>query len=175
MREISEHFAISVKGAYDHVKALQKKHCLRFESNQSRTIEILNDPQPEEERMAKIPLIGSVAAGKPLFAEENFDRYLRIPAEFLNKKGNYFALKVQGDSMTGAGIQNGDIAIVFQQQTAQNGEIVVATVDDAVTLKKFYKEKNRIKLQAENPAYPPLYSQNVKVLGKLAHIIRSYE
>ncbi len=175
MREISEHFSISVKGAYDHVKALKKKNCIRFGSNQSRTIEILNGSEPEEERMMKIPLIGAVAAGKPLFAEENLDCILRVPAEYLKRKGPYFALKVQGDSMNGAGIQNGDIAVVYQQPTAQNGEIVVAMVDDAVTLKRFYKEKNRIKLQAENPAYPPLYSQNVKILGKLAHLIRSYE
>lgn len=174
IREISEHFAISVKGAYDHVKALEKKSCIRCNSNQSRTIEILSGPEREEERIIKIPLLGTVAAGKPLFAEENFERYLRLPEEYL-KKGKYFALKVQGDSMTGVGIRNGDTAVVLQQPTAQNGDIVVAMVDEAVTLKRFFREKNRIKLQAENPAYPPIYTQNVRILGRLAHLIRSYE
>jgi repressor LexA len=174
MREISEHFSISVKGAYDHVKALEKKKHIRCNSNQSRTIEILSDPANEEERVVRVPLLGSVAAGKPLFADENFDHYLRIPEEYV-RKGKYFALKVQGDSMTGAGIINGDTAIVRQQPTAQNGDIVVAMVDDAVTLKRFFREKNRIKLQPENPMYPPLYTQNLRVLGRLTHILRTYE
>jgi repressor LexA len=174
MREISEHFSISVKGAHGHVKALEKKKSVRCGSNQSRTIEILDDPDHIEEKVARVPLLGSVAAGKPLFSEENFDRYVKVPEHFL-KKGTYFALRVQGDSMTGAGIQSGDTAVVLQQQNAENGDIVVALVDDAVTLKRFFREKNRIKLQAENPAFPPLYTQNVRVLGRLAHIFRSYE
>jgi repressor LexA len=174
MREISEHFSISVKGAYDHVKALEKKKHIRCNSNQSRTIEILDNPEKEEERVVRVPLLGSVAAGKPLFADENFDQYLRIPEEYV-KKGKYFALKVQGDSMIGAGIMNGDTAIVRQQPTAQDGDIIVAMVDDAVTLKRFFREKNRVKLQPENPLYPPLYTQNLRVLGRLTQIIRTYE
>lgn len=174
IREISDEFAISVKGAYDHVKALQKKNYIHIDPNRSRTIEILDSPRGDEDRLARIPLLGSVAAGRPLFSEENLEGYLQIPGQYL-KKGKYFALKVQGDSMTGAGIRDGDTAIVFQQPSAENGDIVVATVDDAVTLKRFFREKNRIKLQAENPVYPPIYSQNVRILGRLAHLMRSYE
>jgi repressor LexA len=174
IREISEKFSISVKGAYDHVKALKKKNYIRFDANRSRTIEVLDNPENEEERIAKVPLLGSVAAGRPLFAEENLEGYVTIPEKYL-KKGKYFALKVQGDSMTGAGIQSGDTAVVVQQPVARNGDIVVATVDEAVTLKRFFREKNRVKLQAENPAYPPIYSQDVRILGRLAFLMRAYD
>lgn len=174
IREISEKFSISVKGAYDHVKALKKKNYIRFDANRSRTIEVLDNPENEEERIAKVPLLGSVAAGRPLFAEENLEGYVTIPEKYL-KKGKYFALKVQGDSMTGAGIRSGDTAVVVQQPVARNGDIVVATVDEAVTLKRFFREKNRVKLQAENPAYPPIYSQDVRILGRLAFLMRAYD
>ena len=91
------------------------------------------------------------------------------------KAGDYFALNVKGDSMINAGILDGDTAIIRQNPTAENGEIIVAMIDDAVTLKRFYKEKNRVKLKAENDAYSPIYTQNIKILGKLITILRNYE
>ncbi len=174
MREISERFSISVRGAYDHIKALERKKYVKIDSNHYRSLVLVNQEPYRTEQVVRIPLLGSVAAGKPLFSEENWERYIAIPAELIGR-GNHFALRVQGDSMIGAGIFNGDLAIVRQQSDAENGEIVVAMVEDAVTLKRLYKEKNRIKLQSENPAYPPIYTQNLRILGRLVHLIRSYE
>ncbi|HUX52237.1 MAG TPA: transcriptional repressor LexA [Spirochaetia bacterium] len=174
IREISERFAISVKGAYDHVKALEKKSYIRSNNNRSRSIEVLEIDSETSEQVARIPIIGNVAAGLPLFAEENYDGVVQIPFEYV-RKGKHFALHVRGDSMRDVGIMDGDVAVILQQNTAENGDIVVAMVEDAVTLKRFYKEKNRVRLKAENPAFPPIYAQNVRILGKLAHLIRSYE
>ena len=175
MREIARHFEISVKAIFDHVKALEKKQKIRCDFNRSRAIELVKPPTEEKEEVVEIPLLGSVAAGKPLFAEENLERMLKFPASSL-KTGNHFALNVRGDSMQGAGILDGDTAIFVQRGTANNGDIVVARVnEEAVTLKRFFHEKNRIKLKAENPIYPPIYSQNVTILGKLEFIVRNYD
>ncbi|MFW6343786.1 MAG: transcriptional repressor LexA [Sediminispirochaetaceae bacterium] len=177
MREIAGQFGISPKGAHDHVKALEKKGKIKYDEKRSRTIELLNPQNSESavDETRKIPLLGNVAAGKPLFAEENFERMVLFPSAKLKQNGTYFALSVNGDSMQDAGILDGDTAVFLQNSSPENGDIVVARVDDeAVTLKRFYKEKNRVKLKAENPVYPPIYSQNVTVLGKLEHIIRSY-
>lgn len=177
IREISEFLGISVKGAYDHVKALQKKGRLRFNNNRSRTIELVGQDMEEESddrsSVVEIPILGNVAAGVPLLSEENFDGWVSLPLTMLSN-GRYFALTVSGDSMIDAGIHSGDTCVFVQQHAADNGEIVVAMVDEAVTLKRFYKEKNRIRLQADNQAYPPIYSQDVRVLGKLVHLLRSY-
>jgi repressor LexA len=174
IREISQNFQISVKGAYDHVKALEKKGFIRTQDGRSRAIEISNR---KTETIAKpyenIPILGRVAAGAPLLAEENLEGQIPVPKSFLDN-GSHFALHVKGDSMSGAGILDGDTAILRKQQTANNGEIVVALVDEAVTLKRFYKEASRVRLQPENPEYYPLYTQDVKVLGKLVTIIRQY-
>jgi repressor LexA len=176
VREVADHFAISVKGAYDHIKAIEKKGHIRLDINKSRTIEVVREEGAEGEEAAtrSVPILGTVAAGKPIFAEENFEGEIAIPAQML-KRGNYFALRVRGDSMRDAGILSGDYAIIQERETAENGEIVVAMVDEAVTLKRFFKERNRVKLQAENPAYPPLFTTDVRVLGKLAGIIRNYD
>jgi len=174
IREISEHFSISVKAAYDHVKALEKKGFLKIDNNRSRTIEVLGREEPVEHEMLEIPVLGNVAAGVPLLAEENLEGKVRLPAEHLGR-GDHFALHVRGDSMRDVGIMDGDLAIFRQQQVADNGDIVVAMVDEAVTLKRFFKEKNRVRLQAENSDYPPIFTQNVRVLGRLAHLIRTYE
>jgi len=174
IREISENFSISVKGAYDHVKALEKKGFIQLNNHRSRTIEVLGADGEDGPGVVEVPLLGNVAAGRPLFAEENYEGSVRLPQEYLRGK-QCFALHVKGDSMQGAGIMDGDVGVFSHQQTADNGDIVVAMVDDAVTLKRFYREKNRIKLKAENPDYPSIFSQNVRILGKLAHLIRNYE
>jgi repressor LexA len=173
IREISQHFGFSVKGGYDHVKALQRKGVLKCQGNRSRAIEI-TDGSVADPLMRSVPILGSVAAGKPLFAEENFQGAVSVPATGFSK-GQHFALHVKGDSMRDAGILDGDLVIVRQASEAENGEIVVAMVDDAVTLKRFYKEKNRVRLKAENPRFPPIYTQNVRILGILASLIRHYE
>jgi repressor LexA len=174
VRELAQHFNISVKGGYDHIKALQKKNYIRYDINRSRTIEILKYDDLKNPEMAKIPILGTVAAGKPLFAEENFDGEVDMPEDYVGK-GKLFALHVKGDSMKDAGILDGDIAIIQHQNVAENGEIIVAMLDEAVTLKRFCIEKNRIRLQAENQAYPPIFTRDVRILGKLSCIIRKYD
>jgi len=173
IREIAENFSISVKGAYDHLKALEKKESIKCNLRRSRAIEVTEAFDLDE--VINVPLLGNVAAGVPLLAEENLDGYIPVPVRYL-KKGQHFALKVKGDSMKDAGILEGDTALFHHQVTAENGNIVVALLnDEAVTLKRFYKETNRIKLKAENPVYPPIYTQNVRILGKLVCILRNYD
>ena len=173
IREVAGHFGISVKGAYDHVKALEKKGLIACDNNRSRAIEIIETPADSNNNLVQVPLLGHVAAGMPLFAEENFEGNIPMSAMLVGN-GKIFALRVEGESMTGAGIMDGDIAVFSQQAQVENGQVVVAMVDEAVTLKRFYKEKNRVRLQAENPAYPPMYTADVRVLGRLITIIRSY-
>jgi repressor LexA len=175
IRELASSFNISVKGAYDHIKALEKKGRIKCDGNRSRTIEILDKKNEAEPETVQIPILGKVAAGTPLFSEENLDGVLNMPAARFNK-GKFFALHVSGDSMQDIGILDGDVAIFNQKSTAENGDIIVAMInDEAYTLKRFYREKNRIKLKAENPVYPPIYTQNVRVLGKLKCIVRDYD
>jgi repressor LexA len=173
IREIADHFEISVKGAHDHITALRKKGHLRQLDKRPRTMGLTHF-RPEDADLTEIPLLGTVAAGVPVLAEENFDGNILLHRSMLRKNKKYFALKVKGDSMSGAGILEGDTAIIEKQNSVHNGEIAVAVIDEAVTLKKFYRESSRIRLQAENPAYKPIYSQEVKILGRLFTIIRSY-
>ena len=174
IRDIASNFSISVKAAFDHVKALEKKQVIRSNINRSRSLEIISDEfSPIHEALA-IPLLGSVAAGMPLLTEENLDGTLSVSSEMLGS-GDFFALKVKGDSMIDAGIFDGDFAIIKQTNTASNGDIVVAWVqEDAVTLKRLFIEKNRVRLQAENSAYPPIYTQDVRIVGQLQLVIRDY-
>ena len=129
------------------------------------------EPPPS---VARVPLLGSVAAGKPLLSEENYDGYVNLSEPFVKNDGTYFALKVKGSSMIGAGILDGDIAVIRQCNTADNGQIVVAVLDDAITLKRFYREDYRIRLQPENDDFKPIYCQDVHVVGILSSIIRNY-
>lgn len=174
IREVADHYSISVKGAHDHIIALKKKGFLKQVDKRSRTMGLTQASQGDSPDLMRIPLLGSVAAGVPILAEENFDGNIIMHRSLLKKNKKYFALKVKGDSMTGAGILEGDTAIIEKQNTVRNGEIAVAVIDDAVTLKRFYRESTRIKLQAENPSYKPIYSQDVKILGRLHSILRNY-
>jgi repressor LexA len=175
IREIAEHFSVSVKGAYDHVAALKRKNCLKQDGNRSRTMALTESKEDENSKMLlKIPIVGTVAAGVPILSEENWEGTLTLHRPSLKKNRVYFAVRVRGDSMQGAGIMDGDMAVIEKQSAAANGEIVVAVVDEAVTLKRFFKESSRIKLQAENPDYKPIYCQDVRILGRLAQIIRQY-
>jgi repressor LexA len=175
IREIAEHFSISVKGAHDHVTALKKKGRLRQNDKRSRTMELVRDNEEEGgAHLMEIPILGTVAAGYPILSEENWDGTVTLHQSMLKKNKCYFALKVRGDSMSGIGIMDGDTAIIEKQNTICNGDIAVAVVDDAVTLKRFFRENSRIKLQAENPAYKPIYCQDVRILGRLSRIIRFY-
>jgi repressor LexA len=173
IREVADYFEISVKGAYDHVTALKKKGKILIGDKRSRTMTVVRDGTEETEGFTNVPILGVVAAGRPIFAEENFDGTYPIHQSFLKKNKQYFGLRVEGDSMCDIGILDNDMALIQKQQTAKNGDVVVALVDEAVTLKRFFKEAQRVKLMPENKAYRPIYSQNVKVLGKLAYVIRA--
>jgi repressor LexA len=173
IRDMAEYFEISVKGAHDHVTALRKKGFLKQADNRCRTMELVGYKGLGD--CVEIPRLGIVPAGHPISLEENRDGTVIVHQSMLKKNKQYFALKVRGDSMSGAGIMDGDTAIIEKQHTVRNGAIGVAVVnEDEVTLKRIYRESTRIRLQPENPAYKPIYSQNVKILGALARIIRSY-
>jgi repressor LexA len=172
VREIGERFNITVKGAYDHLKAIEKKGYIRCAQNKSRAIEILVKDEVGINAV-NIPLLGSIAAGSPVLAEENIEDYLSFP-ESVFGKGVFFALRVKGDSMIDAGIHDGDIAIIRKQKTVNNGEVIAALIDDEATLKIFKKEKNKVKLLPANPAYEPLILNEVDVLGKLTAVFRRY-
>jgi repressor LexA len=179
IRDIADHFTMSVKGAYDHVAALKRKKYLKQNDNRSRTMELVQSSKIEEDlgTTAKVPIVGKVAAGVPILSEENIEGTITLDQSALRKNRTYFAVRVQGDSMSGVGIMDGDLAIIEKRNTVDNGEIAIAVVgdDNAVTLKRFYKEKNRIRLHAENKAFPDIYSRDVRVEGRLAQIVRYYK
>ena len=176
IREIAEYFRMSVKGAHDHVLALKRKGCIKQDDKRPRTMELMQGKEIDDDMtsLTEIPLLGTVAAGRPILADENWDGSIMMHHSMLRNNKKYFALKVRGDSMCNAGIMDGDTALIEKQSVVRNGEIAVAVVDDAVTLKRFYRENSRIKLQAENPAYKPIYCQEVRILGRLSRIIRFY-
>ncbi|MBE7440466.1 MAG: transcriptional repressor LexA [Spirochaetales bacterium] len=175
IREIAEEFQITPKGAYDHLRAIEKKGYIKCEKNRSRAIEVLK-PSGRKSRtvsadMMEIPLVGRVAAGVPLLADENVEEYLTFPRSML-PSSRVFALRVSGDSMKDAGIKDGDIAVIQKQSSAEDGDIVVALIEDEATLKYFFKEKKRIRLDPANKAFRPIYAQEVQILGKLVGIYR---
>ena len=175
IREIAVSFGMSIKGAYDHITALRKKGVIRQTGKCSRTMELVKGPEEESsESCLEIPVLGTVAAGQPILSDENWDGTIIVHRSMLKKNKKHFALKVRGDSMTGIGIMDGDTAIIEKQNIVRNGDIAVAVIDEAVTLKRFFRENTRIRLQAENPAYKPIYTQNARILGRLTQIIRTF-
>ena len=176
VREIAEHFSISIKAVQDHIAALRKKEYLSQSEKRSRSLRVLKKTQPDvaKNTFVEIPLMGTIAAGKPLFCDENYESTVKLSDEFVKDGQKYFALHVRGTSMKDAGILDGDLAIIRQCNSANDGEIVVALIEDSVTLKRFFKEATRIRLQPENPDFKPIYSQDVQILGVLANLIRSY-
>ncbi|MCR4953792.1 MAG: transcriptional repressor LexA [Treponema sp.] len=176
VREISEHFGISLRAVQDHIIALQKKGQLSQSQKRSRSIRVISDPNEEEKQLyvGKIPLLGTVAAGRPLLCEENLDGYVNLTEPFVRPGRSYFALRVRGQSMINAGILDGDLAVIEQANTAVDGQIIVAVIDDAITLKRYYKESERVRLQPENPAFQAIYCTDVRIVGILSNIVRTY-
>ena len=174
VREICKKMGLSSSSTvHAHLRALEKKGYIKRDPTKPRAIEILDPPGSisEKKRKTKLILVGQVTAGVPVFAEENIESYLALPEEVV-KGDSVFLLRVRGDSMKNAGIINGDLVIVRQQPTAENGEIVVALLGDEATVKKFYLEKGFIRLQPENPDYEPLISKDVRLLGKVIGLVR---
>lgn len=173
VREIGDKFNITVKGAYDHVKAIEKKGYIRTEQNKSRAIVILNTDDEVPVDAINIPLLGRIAAGSPILAEENIEEYLSFPKTMF-RSGDYFALHVKGDSMIEGGINDGDIAIIKKQNTANSGDIVAALLTEEATLKRLKITGNRAQLMPENAAYQPIAADNASILGKLVALFRKY-
>ncbi len=172
VRETADHFSISIKAVQDHFTALRKKEYLAPAEGRSRSLKLLVENTVNN--VCMIPVLGDVAAGKPVFCDENHTGYVSVSKEMVSRGFDYFALNVRGDSMIDAGILNGDIAIIRKQENAYDKEIVVALIDDSVTLKRFFKEPTRIRLEPENSNYKPIYCHDVKILGVLSNIIRTY-
>ncbi|EID86449.1 SOS regulatory protein LexA [Treponema sp. JC4] len=176
VREIGEHFGISLRAVQDHIAALQKKGFITQAAKRSRSIRVIVDTREKKPELfvGKVPLLGNVAAGRPLLSEENLDGYVNLTEPFVRPGKSYFALRVRGQSMINAGILDGDLAVVEQSSVAVDGQIVVAVIDDAITLKRYYKEAGRVRLQPENPDFPAIYSTEVRVVGILSNIVRTY-
>ena len=176
VRKISEHFEISIRAVQDYIIALQKKGFLSQSQKRSRSIRVLSDIRDKEQTpfVGKVPLLGTVAAGKPLLCEENLDGYVNLTEPFVRPGKNYFALRVRGQSMINAGILEGDLAVIEQSEIAADGQIIVAVIDDAITLKRYYKETDRIRLQPENPDFQAIYCKDVRIVGILSNIVRTY-
>ena len=175
VREIGEAVGLkSTSTVHGHLERLEKKGYIRRDPTKPRAIEIL-DEQFLRKEMVNIPIVGRVAAGEPLFAEQNIEDYFPIPMDYA-PNAQVFMLKVKGDSMINAGIYEGDMIIVQKQSTATNGDIVVALLDDSVTVKTFYKESDHIRLQPENDFMEPfrLKDTEVSILGKVISLYRQY-
>ena len=165
----------STSSVHSHLAALEEKGYIRRDPTKPRTIEILDDTFNFNRReMVNIPVVGTVAAGEPLLAQEHIEDYFPFPAEIL-PNAETFMLHVRGESMVNAGILPGDQLIVEQRSTAENGEIVVALLDDSATVKRFYKEKGHYRLQPENDAMEPIYVDSVSILGRVVALLREYE
>lgn len=175
VREIGSHFEITVKGAYDHLKAIEKKGFLRCTQNKSRAIELLmeNDVVSDDSSTIKIPLVGTIAAGAPLLAEENIEEYLSLPSPAFSS-GDFFGVRVSGDSMIDEGIFDGDIAVIKKQDSCNNGDIIAALIDDEATLKTFDSRDGVVRLLPANENYSPIVPESLVVLGKLAGLFRMY-
>lgn len=172
VREIGQAMGVtSSSTVHSHLAALERKGYLRRDPSKPRALEILRDNGAPAARAVTLPVVGRVAAGAPLLAEQNIDDYMAVPADMLSGAEG-FVLKVRGDSMIGAGIQDGDLLVVRRQPTATNGDIVVARLNDEATVKQFFREKDRVRLQPANEALEPVYAREVVVEGKAIAVIR---
>lgn len=173
VREICEAVNLkSTSSVHSHLETLEKKGFIRRDPTKPRAIEICDDSfQMVRTEMVSIPVVGQVAAGTPILAEQNIESYFPIPAEYI-PKGDSFALRVRGDSMINAGIFHGDQIFVNVCNTASNGDIVVALVDDSATVKTFYKENGHIRLQPENDTMEPIIVEDCVILGKVYGVFR---
>lgn len=176
VREICEAVNLkSTSSVHAHLETLEKNGYIRRDPTKPRAIEIMDDSfQMVRHEMASIPVIGTVAAGIPILAQQNIEGYFPIPTEMV-PNGDAFALRVKGDSMINAGIFNGDQIFVQCCNTAQNGDTVVALIDDSATVKTFYRENGHIRLQPENDTMEPIIVDDVQILGKVFGVFRLFQ
>lgn len=175
VREICEAVNLkSTSSVHSHLETLEKNGYIRRDPTKPRAIEILDDTFNLTRReVVNVPLIGRVAAGEPLLAQENIENYFPIPMEFMPNKQT-FLLTVKGESMINAGILDGDMVLVEQAQSAVNGDMVVALIEDGATVKTFYKEEGVCRLQPENDYMDPIIVKDVSILGKVIGVFRFF-
>ena len=176
VREICEAVHLkSTSSVHSHLETLEKNGYIRRDPTKPRAIEICDDSfQMVRTETVSIPVVGTVAAGIPILAEENITQYFPVPADIIPKGEPSFVLKVKGESMINAGILSGDQIFVQMCNTARNGDMVVALVDDSATVKTFYKEDGHIRLQPENDTMDPIIVDDCQILGKVYGIFRVF-
>ena len=176
LREICEAVHLrSTSSVHAHLETLENKGYIRRDATKPRAIEIVDDQFNLTRReLVNVPIVGQVAAGQPILAEENIEDYFPIPAGMMPNKES-FMLKVKGESMINAGILNGDLILVQQQTTAENGDKVVALIDDSATVKTYYKEDGHYRLQPENDYMDPIIVDEVSILGKVFGVFRIFK
>ncbi len=175
VREICEAVNLkSTSSVHSHLETLEKNGYIRRDPTKPRAIEILDDTFNLTRReVVNVPLIGRVAAGEPILAQENIENYFPFPVEMMPNKQT-FLLEVQGESMINAGILSGDYVLVQEESTADNGDMVVALIDDGATVKTFYKEEGVIRLQPENDFMEPIIVTDCTILGKVIGVFRFF-
>lgn len=175
VREICQTVGLkSTSSVHSHLESLEKNGYIRRDPTKPRAIEILDESFGMLRReMVNVPVVGTVAAGQPILAEQNIDSYFPIPAEYMPNDQS-FILRVKGESMINAGIMDGDRVIVRQQSTAHNGDIVVALLEDSATVKTFYREDGHFRLQPENDTMDPIIVDDVQILGKVFGVFRFF-
>ena len=176
VREICEAVCLkSTSSVHSHLETLEKNGYIRRDPTKPRTIEIIDDCFNLTRReVVNVPLIGTVAAGQPILADENIENYFPIPVDLLPNEQT-FMLRVKGESMINAGILSGDMVLVKQVSTAHNGDMVVALIEDGATVKTFYKEDGHIRLQPENDTMEPIIVVDVQILGKVIGVFRFFD
>lgn len=173
-QDIADAFGIRSKnGVVRHLTALRRKGYIEKTDTSARSIRILDQKYQSSNNTLNVPIVGRAAAGLPIWAEENIEDYVTVPRKIIQSEGRYFALRVQGDSMVNAGIFDGDLAIVRSEDKANNGDIVVALLEDEVTVKRLVSQGQQHYLKAENPDYPDIFPQQEwRIQGKVVGLIR---
>lgn len=161
----------STSTVHGHITRLKKKGLLKRDPSKPRAIEILDEDNEARQKTMTVPVIGKVTAGQPILAYENIEEYIPLPASFVRDEHS-FVLKVCGESMINAGIYDGDFVVVRQQNYADDGDIVVALIEEEATVKRFFTEGKKIRLQPENPAMQPIIVDEARVLGKVTGLFR---
>ncbi|SHH77045.1 transcriptional repressor LexA [Clostridium grantii] len=174
VREICAQVGLrSTSTVHGHLARLEKKGFIRRDPSKPRAIELLNEHRSKLE-MIDIPIIGKVTAGEPILAVENIEDTFSIPLNYVKTSNDLFILNIKGESMIKAGINDGDLAIIEKVNSAENGDIVVALIENEATIKRFFKEKDHIRLQPENDTMDPIIVQNCSILGKIVGLYRKY-
>ncbi len=175
VREIGEAVGLSSSSTvHNHLNQLERRGLIKRDPSKSRTVQLVQDEELDKRRrnVVAVPVIGNVAAGAPILAEQNIEEHMLLSPEMA--QDGYFLLRVRGDSMINAGILDGDMVLVRPQQEASNGSIVVALVDGDATVKRLERGNGHVKLIAENPAYEPIVSNNVSLAGVVRGVIRLF-